>query len=475
MAVRAPGLPERIASSILAQQAGFRADLDDWTRRVQPGQPLERHNSQVTRLRDQLLGMLDASIGANGPDPAQATFAGLAGSIRAVQVVHLLWAFFRDKLAQRESTARSGCLLAADDLAWAAYEPFQIAFATQQQARTEQLVAPETLREPPLAFYSSDPSPIALPRTSVFFPKGLGPEDAARFGAMLQQLPVPLVGMPTPDASRLPPLVLLGHEVGHVVGDDMGLLDEAKRRLAGLAFDEARRTVWRRWLDEVLADVFGVLVSGSAYLDELSTALAGELSVVRTESLRTDGYPPRALRIAICAAALERLIGPAAMKQRTTVRAWEDAYGALTGTSLDYAGDVKPVVELLLGQYAGLGGRTLAEVLPWDADSEARVDAVAAQHLDHEVSKKAYSIRIWVAAAARGAASSPAAYRSKSCDAWITAEIARRRKSGPRAERSDALQAIVRPVRDLQPLDAARGQALADAWRSAGRDDDGDR
>jgi hypothetical protein len=483
-------LPARVAWHLRAQRATLVADWDHWVARVKPGGKLEQHHSQVHRIRTQLEEALKTALGAAGPDPASATLDSLEDARRAIDVLHLIWGFFRDKLAQRDSPRHAPYLLIADDLAWACYEPFRRAYV---EARRADATRPgrDTLREPPLVFHAPERSPFAQARASSFVPSGLAANDVSVFQAVLQRLPVPIIGVPDPVAVRVPPLVFVGHEIGHVVGEDLGLLAEARERLAALGIDAARKKVWSRWLDEVFADVFGVLATGSAYVDQLAAVLAGSVSGVRNERIGTRGkngdvYPTRVLRMAICHRAIERLVGDAYVKARLpSLRTWTDTYGDLTGDSGAYRNDVPEVVDSLLAGYAalgpkglgpkGLGPKGLSDVLPWDADAEASVATTAQEHLECSHPPVPYSVRVWVAAAARAHEDDPTRYGDKSsrsgtdCDGWVARSIQSLRKSGVRAELPEEGQEI----EDLNAFDMARGRALATLLGSAPTREDG--
>lgn len=322
-------------------------------------------------------------------------------------------------------------------------------------------------------FYTPERSPFAQARASSFVPAGLTANDVDAFRAVLQRLPVPIIGVPDPVAVRVPPLVFVGHEIGHVVGEDFGLLDEARRRVAALGIDAARKQVWDRWLEEVFADLFGVLATGSAYIDQLAAVLAGSLSSVRHERIRAtagqgDAYPTRTLRIALCRCALETLVGEVYVKTLPGLQTWSEAYGDLTGDSLPYAEDVQPIVATLLSGYTALGQRRLSDLLCWDASAEGYVATMAREHLETADAPVPYSVRVWVAAAARAHDIDPERYGSRNkcsglnCDDWVASSILKHRATGVREEQSSEAPAEQpsKTMEDLDALDVKIGRTL---------------
>ncbi|WP_430790204.1 hypothetical protein [Actinoplanes sp. G11-F43] len=431
--------------------AGLGADLRWWRERTAENGDLPQHHTQVLRLGDFLEGMLaevmPGTAAAGGVDD-------LPTLRRGVGSVHLVWDFYRDKLTQRDTGAFADHLGAADDLAWACYQPFLDAAAGTLSAAD--------VREPPLVFYSTDRTPFAQARTRTLHPPGLDAKDLVVFEAALQRLPVPVIGVPWELANRMPELTLVGHEAGHVVAEDLRLAAEARSVVSAAISDGVRQKVWISWCDEVFADVIGVLATGTAYLDALTVELADTRAEIRDAPIRTGNpgrYPTRVLRVALCSSVLTRL-------GLTVPGGWAETYGPVGGPSDAYAADVDLVVAALTDHaWAGLGGKRLAEVLPWDAGREKDAHTVGGKESLRRPVPVRFDVRVWAAAAMHAYRLDPARYAAGGLDALLARRIVDQRRAGTRSSESTRAAAM---TREHTPHDVDPARRLRDADRSAG-------
>ena len=391
-----------------------------------------------------------------------ATLAELGQPRNAVEILHLIWDFFRDKLSQRDTVRYTDHLGAGDDLAWDCYLPFVTA---RVEAAADAMAGNElrrALKEPPLVFYSPERGLFAQSRAQAFRPHGLTSIDVAAFRAALQHLPIPIITMPWYHARRASCLAFIAHEAGHIVADDLGLNDEMKAKIAALPLaGEAAR--WQEWLPEVFGDVFGTAALGTAYVDALAVFLAGGLSVVRGERVAAgQEYPPRAIRLALCGAAL-------AAQGIVPYPHWLDAYGEHLST---YAADAALVARALLDSpFPSLKGRTIRGVLGWSADEECLASTLADALLTGAVPSVPFTVRRWIAAAALAERRDPAGYQAREVDAKVVAGIVARRASGLRWQAADSLRRslpVDESIRDEESVGG--GDDLAAIDRSAGRD-----
>lgn len=447
-----------------AQRARLEADLELWAERASTNGDLPQHASQVERLNVQVSAALASALQGTPVAPeAHAPFAGGVADLptlrRAVGTVHLLWDFFRDKLAQRDTTAYTAHLGTADDLAWSCYEPFLIA------ARKAGTVAQHGLKEPPLVFYSPDRAPFAQARTKALHPPGLDSKDLGQVIEELHRMPVPVIGMPWAVANRLPDVVLVGHEVGHVIAEDLGFADEAASVIGGLALDgtdaEQRRTVWKAWSDEIFADVIGVLATGTAFVEGLAAELADakkDVEQARISVADPGLYPTRTLRIALCNDVLEK-VGV------TPPTAWSQVY-RVAGDSEAYRDDVPRLVKALLDHvWEPIDGR-LRDMLPWDARCEQDASAVASAVLDKAAAPVVFDVRTWIAAAMHASLQNPTRFAQLQLDSEMASFIVQRRQDATRSARNQRLIALSEAGAPddgtrLRSSDQAAGQALA--------------
>jgi hypothetical protein len=448
-----------------ARVASFDADMLRWDERTSEQGNLPQHRTQFVRLHDYLGGMLDAVVRGTPIDPrATPPFDGTVDEIpdlrRGVGSVHLVWDFFRDKLSQRDTGAFADHLGAADDLAWACYEPF---------LRAATRVTAGEVREPPLVFYSTDRTPFAQARTKSLHPPGLDSKDLQVFEAALQRLPVPVIGMPWDIANRMPETSLIGHEVGHVIAEDLHLAEEAESALRDAAFgndpEGVRKKVWSKWCDEIFADVIGVLATGSAFVEGLMVELAGasdEIHAAPIDVARPGRYPTRMLRVALC----ERLLALVGTGAPTT---WTETYGGIAGPSTAYAEDVDTVATALMNRsWAAIGGKRLTDVLPWDAGREADAHTVGTKELKGQPVPVPFDIRTWVAASMHAYREDPVRYAARELDQRLAgAIIDRRRLAGTRSSTAKRSSLLLRE-RGLEAR--SDHELLQEADRLAGAD-----
>ncbi|PWW25192.1 hypothetical protein JD79_04390 [Geodermatophilus normandii] len=275
------------------------AEQEHWLALSAARHPMEKHNSQVRSVTAYLRPMVDLLTEdvAHSAD-LSATWRELE---RQVLDVHQVWGFFRDKWALRRLEEYSRYLVLADEFAWACYEPAQL------HAVAGGTVGMEAVREPPLVYLGPVDGPMTLARgdsiATEIPPESLQSRTAR---ALIRRLPLPVVAVPWYQLRHLPEALIIGHEVGHAVLVDFVGLDTVQqvvdRRAAELGQCMARRDAWCAWAEESFADVYGVLCGGPAYLDTLEDFLPAESPELATGD---DAYPPRLLRLALAAGALE--------------------------------------------------------------------------------------------------------------------------------------------------------------------------
>lgn len=448
-----------------------RTDMAHWVGRASAEGDLRQHHSQLDRLHAYLGGTLNAAVLGKPVDPeVAAPFAGgvddVPGYRRSVGTVHLLWEFFRDKLAQRDMDAVAAHLGVADDLAWACYQPF---LAAATAAHPERFAA-ASVKEPPLVFYSTDRTPFAQARTKALHPAGLDAKDLEEFEVAVQRLPVPVIGLPWEVANRMPETALVGHEVGHVIAEDLGLAAEARQAVQALTLDgrsgPQRRRVWLAWCDEVFADLVGVLATGTAFVHSLTAEMAGNRNEIRQlgiDPIRPGRYPTPMLRVALC----ERFQAGSSVSATT---GWSEAYGPGAGSSQDYLADVPAVAAALLERsWDAVGGSRLAEVLPWDRRREDDAHRVATKTLRREAVPVAFDVRLWVAAAGHAYRAEPDTYTELELDRALATHIVGQRSAGVRSSRSVRESLVVSGTRGpgdrTEQLRAADRQAGAELAR----------
>lgn len=413
------------ASLLIGMRAQRQTLLDDfaaWRKRSAPSGELKQHHTQVKRITTQLEAALAAAVAGSAivADDKPRDLDSLRGIGHPLEVLHFIWDFFRDKLAQRDSDHYRPHLAAADELAWQLYKRFVDVFVPEPGVT----FSADQLKEPPLVAYLAEWVPTAQTRHDAYAPQGLESLDAKRFSAILHDLPVPVIGVPWPHAVQVPPLCLVGHEVGHVIAGDLGLLVDAAAHIRALGLPPAREAAWLAWCDECFADTIGVYATGPSFVAQLTARLVGPVGDVRNESPDPAGrYPPKQVRMAFCNAVL-------VLAGFDAYAAWSDAYGAATG---DYAKDAPAVAKALAdGAHARLGDRSVATILAWNAAERARIDDTSQQLLANADPPEPFSVRVWIAGAARAQAADHARYQPR--DAAVAKDIVAHAAAGVRSD-----------------------------------------
>src|SRR5262249_37933494 len=150
----------------------------------------------------------------------------------------------------------------------------------------------------PLPYLASTYSPLAVPRDTPPIELRaalLDPASLVSLQAFLPRLPVPVVALPSVCARYPWWLAFLGHEVGHHVLHDLrpggALVRPFKHRLRDAAqdapepkCDEAAAKRWKRWGEEIFADLFSVFALGPWAVWALVEMLRGEEASLLAES-----------------------------------------------------------------------------------------------------------------------------------------------------------------------------------------------
>ncbi|OLZ73593.1 hypothetical protein AV521_05950 [Streptomyces sp. IMTB 2501] len=396
--------------------AGLHAELADWSRAGADGGALEKHQSQIESAVRVVSGALERLTGLPAAERRE----------RAPELVldlHHLWDFFRTKLLVRHIPHQRRFLSVADELAWAVYDPVRRSAAAHL-----------ALREPPLTFLDRHPVPFAAARGSAFeelLPSGAQRTLAGRRAAA--HLPFPVIGIPWPASHHLPSVLAVAHETGHHIEDDFGLtavLGTRLRQRAGLP--AGRLAQWQGWMGEVFADLCATLACGEAYVLALDDALAAHPAA-------SDGgahYPPRAVRVRVCRAALDA--GPAALPGCADAEA-------------------HAVVQALIGEgFEELGGARLRSLVGLRRPAEL---PGASARLAAGLRSKRSDVPGVLAAATLAFVADPARYDRQNVGERALLEVLALVPRGPRAATATGPQRAAR--------DSAAGHDLFDLLRAA--------
>lgn len=343
--------------------AGIGVEFDGWLADAEPGKPLRKHRTQITRLTAQLRGMADPIAVridevALDDDEVMATCRQLQTEMLEV---HRLWDYYRSKLSLRYIRWFSGYLATADEFAWACYEPAQDAAKWGPKAM---------LRGGPLVFLSGDFSPFTFARETPFeVPDVPGTLNSDRFEAVLAALPIPVVGVPWYQVAHLPDAVLIAHEVGHDVDRDFGLSNTITSHVepALAAADADVRFGWSNWLREVWADLYGVLAAGPAFVAAMSDLLVTDPGEVIADARSPNPFgthPPAFIRVC----AMTHALAQTGFQDEAGSYwdAWNKTFSANGGGALGAVAE-SVVDALLSGRFPELGDKQLGDVVSFSA------------------------------------------------------------------------------------------------------------
>jgi len=444
-------LADRRHIELHAKLASVELEFGRWRDASERGQPLRKHYRQIRRVTNALDAMrmrIAQDVEAAAGDEVLAQARQLE---RSILELHRLWDYFRSKLALRSVSWFQQPLYAVDELAWACYEPFQLAVTVGR---------PTDLKEPPLSFFNGAWSPFAAGRGRVYEPERVEGAIMSTTSVRdaIRKLPIPVVGVPWYLAQHLPDSPVVCHEVGHVAEQDFGLTEAVEAALEGADITDEHRSAWRSWLSEVFADVYGCLGVGSAFVSALMGFLVDDPATVAKQQLAAPGwgkYPTTDLRMAFNFAVLRHmgLDGPAQdLEQR-----WSAYYGGDRMSA--YRRDCEPVAEALLcSPLAPLGNVALANVLVFDQVAQRSAEDQACGLLvkktpDPTDARRLHaSVHLAFAANPETFAEAGAAARALST-LWDTQDEGVR---GP---------AQAAPIEDFEPVDEAIGAEIYDAMR----------
>ena len=400
-------LAERKVRELRAKLAGIGEEFDHWLGDAETGRPLRKHQSQIERLTTQLRGLaeeVDTRIGALATDDDEVLTESRTVQTRMLEV-HQLWDYFRAKLSLRYVTWFRNYLAAADEFAWACYDPAEKAAGERATPRTA-----------PLVFLSGDFSPFTYAKGSAFEAEPVPDVEASEaFLAYVAKLPIPVVGVPWYQVAHLPDAVLIAHEVGHDVERAFDLTGTIEAQLAAALDgieDAETHFAWGTWLGEVWADVYGVLVAGPAFASALRDLLVTDPTQVTLDARVPSPFaehPPAWLRLRVMTLVLEK--SGFAQESEQEWKAWSDAFP--TAKIDPKLAQAEAVVDALLtGAFPAFCGKRIGEVANFSLEQQGTAVAVKSAVLGG-IAPYASDIRCLVAGARLAFDENPAAYGMK--------------------------------------------------------------
>lgn len=334
-------------------------EFEYWLTQSSPQAYFEKHHSQiraVTSILQELQQGVNQRVAA-AQTPDQLLAVGHLASQMTLSV-HRIWEYFRSKFIQRREERLGQYLRAADEFAWACYQPVLECANAVQPGKFR--------KEPPLVFCNGGSSPFSVSRARSFEGEAVPNEllSGPDLRRVLNSLPLPVIGVPWFQVAHWPDALVIAHEVGHTVEDDFHLTDSLHEHLqtalqAGI--DALHHAAWRSWLGEVFADLYGCLATGPAFVSALLDFLVrtpGALAQENRLEPNWGEYPTNPLRLLFNFAVLR------AMGFTVEAEALRTIWQALCPTHQlqSYEPDVEPIVTALLtNKYPPLGDQTLLD------------------------------------------------------------------------------------------------------------------
>ena len=196
---------------------------------------------------------------------------------------HGIMAIFDHILSQRQGdSAYREALDAADLVAADCYKK-----CIERARGWGVLGASQQFREPPLTYLNAAVSPTAATRRHQLGLFGLPGEGISELN-----LPVSVLTLPFDYTGAIWTYCALYHEVGHPLDQDLKIAEALDTPLQGAVAVE-RRTAWRTWLREIVADVFGIVLGGIPYAQSLAGLLlrpAGDVTRIDSGDKHPNAY-----------------------------------------------------------------------------------------------------------------------------------------------------------------------------------------
>lgn len=276
-------------------------ELDYWvqgwneTEQNEDGSRRGQYKTQVNAVYSEVHGaasILKSSIdNLNLEADAGSVYEDCANAERQVLWVRRVWYFFRDKFDQRNDERFSNLLRAADEVIWSCYRPFF-------QLSSNEVSVPEPA---PLPYIDPDFSPSALRRDQR---QALANKQAdfTLVADAFAELPVPILKIPTTTINNPWALVLVGHEVGHIIGPLISsdfparFREEIRSAVEEKGGTEEDQEAWFGWSDEIFADLYSVITMGQWAVWALTQF---ETAREKTMSERRLVYPSPIVRLEV--------------------------------------------------------------------------------------------------------------------------------------------------------------------------------
>lgn len=293
----------------------FRAEVTAWRKTWDTIDALGGHLTQLNLLTNVVLGLADdiaARAGAiDDREGTGETYDACRAQDRKLLHARRLWQWYADKLDQRvgRDEIQTQTLQAADEIIWSCWKTAFTALGEETPAA-------------PIAYLAAEFSASAPPRSD--FPHGLRPGTDDLLRKHLEQLPIPVVGLPPICRQRPWWLVLAVHETSHHLQFEIpDLATHTQEAITAAIGDAQEASKWRPWCRELFADACSVLLIGPGAIWAVRELETRSAEAMRKSPAAT--YPPPIIRLAVMNAVAEQAGLPAAPRPAERDEPDEDA------------------------------------------------------------------------------------------------------------------------------------------------------
>jgi hypothetical protein len=332
------------------------------------------HRSQLLALGDLMeeLTRRQRDLLDNRPSSAATRESAAAELDMSAEIVGAweLWGAFRSTFEQRRDARLVRRLDAADLVAANGYR------TCLDQAAVWGLVHDGEFREPPLVCGEAVNGPLTAARGTEA--AGLS-STITRFKK--QRLPIPLILFPADRLDSLWTFATVMHEVGHDLDADLAFANEAveltDQTLAMAGVTDTRRTAWRRWGKENVADAMGVVLGGAGFASSLAAWLLPIAPAADFSHPSDDLHAPPHLRVRLLAGFLRATVVPAWTVLADDLTAASDAANPHDWQKPFWGETDAIALTMLTKQLATLAGHSLLELVDDIAADAAMTDRLA--------------------------------------------------------------------------------------------------
>lgn len=338
---------QQLLQSAVLRAKALREELGDWLGLTAANNVLAKNHSQMNLVYQTFQNALDdldrdCQLLLNSTSSGTITtdrFRRITAVKYRLDKTYELWGIYRAWFTQRFVDRFRPYLHATDAIAYDCYR------AVEDQLKSLSIDCTRIdLRSYPItAFDGQHNGPYTIQRGKRFCP------------TQSKTLPVPMIAVHWNTQTMVWNCLAIHHEVGHDLDKDLGepsgeIAEHLRKELQVRRRVQIRAEAWPRWSREIVADYFGVMLGGPAYLGFMATYLARHPCGVLALG-NQDVHPVPYLRIPLIAKFVESVWDGNSTDvmdyTQGIVASWQTLYPNATQPLLDFQQDFDLVVHTL--------------------------------------------------------------------------------------------------------------------------------